>query len=123
MVCALVPPGPGFAIPSGILAPTESLYLCIVNEGLVTLAALLVTGLFLVLGIQAFFLLTGVIASPSVVLIEPTTSGRKCRDSGWITGTARVGNSKSSAFWKLWNVVEAVGVKHQAHLNKTKHPL
>lgn len=118
-----MPLGPGFAIPSGILAPTESLHLCIVNEGLVTLAALQVTGLFLVLGVQAFFLLTGVIASPHVVLIEPTTPGRKCRDSGCITGTARVGNSKSSAFWKLWNVVEAVGVKHQAHLNKTKHPL
>lgn len=43
MVCALVLLGTGFAIPSGILAPTESLYLCIVNEGLVTLAALQVT--------------------------------------------------------------------------------
>lgn len=43
MVSALVPLGAGFAIPSGILAPTESLYLCIVDEGLVSLAALQVT--------------------------------------------------------------------------------
>lgn len=63
-------------IPSGILAPTESLYLCIVNEVLVTLAALQVTWLFLVLSIQAgFLLLTGIIASSLVVLTEPITPG------------------------------------------------